>query len=140
MGVTLAGTDPTDGWFGDTCHSRCLERWALNDLSMGFYGTSRGRTPTESQDPLTFSALAAVGVGAIHALGTILAGGAGTLVDVKLAQVPVEAWNGGRSHVPEQGRPRQAPLPAAGPPAPLPPAPRIPAGALGFHGDGCWGP
>lgn len=39
---------------------------------------------------LTFGALAAVGVGAIHALGPILAGGAGTLIDVKLAQVPVE--------------------------------------------------
>lgn len=93
--------------------------------------------PTRTQDPLTFGALAAVGVGAIHALGTILAGGAGTLVDVKLAQVPVEAWNGGRSHVPAHGRTRQDPLPAAGQ---LPPAPRIPAGAPGFHGDGCWGP
>lgn len=87
----------TDGRFGDTFHSRCLERWALNDLSMGFYGTSRGRTPAAPQDPLTFSALAAVGVGAIHALGTVLAGRAGTLVDVKLAQVPVEAWNRGKS-------------------------------------------
>lgn len=39
---------------------------------------------------LTFGALAAVGVGAIHALGPILAGGAGALIDVELAQVPVE--------------------------------------------------
>lgn len=41
--------------------------------------------------PLTFSALAAVGVGAVHALGPVLAGGAGALIDVELAQVPVEA-------------------------------------------------
>lgn len=41
--------------------------------------------------PLTFGALAAVGVGAVHALGPVLAGGAGALVDVKLAQVPIEA-------------------------------------------------
>lgn len=41
--------------------------------------------------PLTFGALAAVGVGAVHALGPVLAGGAGALVDVELAQVPVEA-------------------------------------------------
>lgn len=72
-----------------------MERWALNDLWMWFDGTSRGRTPAAPQDPLTFSALAAVGVGAVHALGAVLAGGAGTLVNVKLAQVPVEAWKEG---------------------------------------------
>lgn len=45
--------------------------------------------PTGHGD-LTFGALAAVGVGAIYALGPILAGGAGALIDVELAQVPIE--------------------------------------------------
>lgn len=87
----------------------------------GFMAHPGTGPPQPPQDPLTFSALAAVGVGAIHALGPILAGGAGTLVDVKLAEVPVEAWKGGRSHVPAQGWTRQAPsLPPAAPAAPLP--------------------
>lgn len=82
-------------------------KWTCHRGFMAHHGAGPSAAP---QDPLTFGALAAVGVGAVHALGTVLAGGAGTLIDVKLAQVPVEAWNGGRSHVPAQGRTRQGPL------------------------------
>lgn len=117
MGVTSAGTDPAaGGGFGDTPPE--ADAWGGRYL---FVIWQRGLTahhgaegglfvaggvgplePPGTWGPLTFSALAAVGVGTVHALGTVLAGGAGAFVDVKLAQVPVEAWNGGRSHVPAQ--------------------------------------
>lgn len=109
---------------------------AHNEAEGGFFLPS-GATRDGTWGPLTFSALAAVGVGAVYALGTVLAGGAGALVDVELAQVPVEAWNGGTSHVPtQQWDPPASPHQWADPARP----PRVPVGAPGFHGDGCWGP
>jgi len=86
------------------------------------------QSPPRTRGPLTFGALAAVGVGAVHALGTVLAGGAGALVDVELAQVPVEAWTQGEVMSPRSGRTHQPP-PAAGQ---IPPGPPHPGRGAGF--------